>query len=98
MGRGGTGIGTAGDVSGGAGTAGCGVADSGTGSGSIRGGAGCGFFVCSVSGNCLVALSGRLDSGVFENTDMSVLGLVIGGRTVMARLLLADGLIGRTYW
>ena len=38
------------------------------------------------------------DSGVFENTDMSALGLVFVGRTVMARLLFADGLIGRTYW
>jgi hypothetical protein len=90
-------MGTAGDVSGGAGTAGCGFADSRTGSGSSGGGAGSGSLACSVSGSCLVAFSGRLDSGVFENTDMSVLGLVLGGRKVMARLLLAEGLIGRTY-
>src|SRR5205814_757056 len=73
IGSGGTGTGTAGAVSGGAGTAGCGLTDSGTGSGSSGGGAGMGSLDCSVSGNCFVAFSGTLDSGVFENTDMSVL-------------------------
>jgi hypothetical protein len=53
---------------------------------------------CSVSGNCFVAFRGSVDSGVFENTDMSAPGLVVGGRTVIARLALAEGLIGRTYW
>jgi hypothetical protein len=100
MGSGGTGTGTAGDVAGGAGTAGCGLADSrtGSGSGSSGGGAGWGSFACRVSGNFRVAFIGTLDSGRFENTDRSVLGLVFGGRRVIARLLLAEGLIGRTYW
>jgi len=39
-----------------------------------------------------------LDSGVFENTAMSVVGVVFGGRSVIARLVFADGLMGRTYW
>jgi hypothetical protein len=74
------------------------LADSFTGCGSGGGGAGAGSLACSVSGNCFVALIGKLDSGVFENTDMSVVGVVFGGRTVIARLVLADGLMGRTYW
>jgi hypothetical protein len=53
---------------------------------------------CSVSGSCRVAFSGSVDSGVFENTDMSAPGFAVGGRTVIARLALADGLMGRTYW
>ena len=97
-GNGGTGTGTAGDRSGGAGTDGSGLADSRTVCGSGGGGTGCGSLACSVSGSCRVAFIGRLDSGVFEKIDMSTVGVVFGGRTVIARLLFAEGLMGRTYW
>jgi hypothetical protein len=50
-----------------------------------------------VSGNCVVALIGTLDSGTLENTDISLAGVLLRRWTVIARLVLADGLIGRTY-
>ena len=97
-GSGGTGTGTAGATSAGAGTEGCGFVASGTGSGSGCGGKGTGSRACKVSGNCRVAFIGTLESGTFENTDMSALGVALRGVMVMARLAFADGLSGRTYW
>jgi hypothetical protein len=63
-------------------------------------GPGTGFFACKVSGNCVVVVSGTLDSGVLENTVLLSAGVAsAGGRTVIARLAgAAAGLIGWTYW
>jgi hypothetical protein len=55
----------------------------------------------TVSGNCVVVLSGTLDSGVWENTGGDSTDRdTTGGRTVIARLpgAFRDGLIGWTYW
>ena len=45
-----------------------------------------------------IPVSGTLESGTFENTEMSALGVVLRGASVMARLAFADGLSGLTYW
>jgi hypothetical protein len=63
-------------------------------------GPGSGVFDCRVLGNCVVVLSGTLDSGVLEKTGaFSAWCVAMGGRTVMARLLpdCALGLIGFAY-
>ena len=66
-----------------------------------RFGPGAGWRACSVSGNCVVALSGTLGSTRLLNTLMaSVDRSDSDGRVLMARLedALRPGLIGNAYW
>ena len=94
-GTGAGGIGTG--VGAGAGAAGVSCCGRSTGSGAL--GPGTGVLACTVSGNWVVTFSGTLDSGVLENTDrLSAERSAIDGRTVMARLVSAFGLMGCTYW